>query len=377
MPPAAVFRHSMHQRIVVQTIRRSTPPCFDMSSPAGADFDNEWKKIQLSLGSGGFDLRKLLPRPRASGDKDEDGRNQRVYQAKVNMMCLMNTASHHQVLDWVAEAESKVRAETRVHVCGEFWKEGTYMCAKIDTAWRMNFLATHFSHVGLSLDLLTKVDHHDKNGVAMLMDYLAAIGPATRIPEVCLNKAICAMWLRKRILQLGRCTQEKIRDGPLATDGMLHWASSGVFRFRQVTGAPTKVVHVDGAEVDMPANFVLDASYHLQDNHSDQQAAIVMGSLTPIKIRSFFPKNLGPNTAALMNKKSCVTSSLALEAAAEHELSQRATAAAKSREQEATEAAKANETDRKRIAASKRAPAPPLAQKKRRATLGQILRATT
>lgn len=214
-----------------------------------------------------------------------------------------------------------------------------------------------------------------QNGISMLMDFLAAIGPMTRIPEACLNKAVCALWLKKRILQLGRCTRQRLMNGLLKADGTLDWAAHGVFQF-EGQGAATKVKHCDGAMIDMPPHFVLNRSYHLQDNHSDQAAAIVMGSLTPIKSRTFFLANLGPNTLALMNKKSGITTGLALEAAAEHEVSLKATAALKTRQQEAADAFKSSENDRKRTVAAKRAPAPPLAQKKRRATLGQVLAAT-
>lgn len=96
---------------------------------AQMDFETEWKKVQLSLQSGGFDVRKLLPRPRAVGDKEEEGRNTRTYNAKVKMLVMMNVAAPAQVLDWVAECEGKISAETRAAQSGDIFKEGTHTCA--------------------------------------------------------------------------------------------------------------------------------------------------------------------------------------------------------------------------------------------------------
>lgn len=214
----------------------TTPPPSTSTMSAATDFETEWKKVQVSLQSGGFDVRRLLPRPKPVGDKEEEGRNTRAYHAKVKMLVMMNFAAPAQVLDWVAECEGKVNTDTRVALTGEFFKDGTYMCAKIDVAWRMHFLQTHFESAGLTLATLKKIDSVDKNGISMLMVFLAAIGPMTRIPEACLNKAVCTMWLKKRILQLGRCTGEKFGSGLLRPGGTLDWASHGVFRFlRQET----------------------------------------------------------------------------------------------------------------------------------------------
>ena len=161
----------------------------------------------------------------------------------------------------------------------------------------------------------------------------------------------------------------------IAADGKLKWSTPGVYRFEK-TGEETFIVHVDGARVLVPVDFVWKNTHALQDNYSDLAASIIMGSLTPIKCKTFVGKNVGPNTTNILNKKSQVTNALAADAKAHYDSEAQAQSLKKSHKQQIAEVVKENEEGRKRRMSDKRGPpkAPPL--KKVRSLLGDVLTPT-
>lgn len=103
----------------------------------------------------------------------------------------------------------------------------------------------------------------------------------------------------------------------------------------------------------------------MQDNNNDQLAALAVGTLTPIRLRTFFPKNIGPNVQHLQNKGSASTNALAKEADALIQLQLKQKKDEVSAANQAEQALAENATTRKREAAAKTKPATPPAKKHR------------
>lgn len=185
-----------------------------------------------------------------------------------------------------------------------------------------------------------------------------------------MSKKVCDEWLARRIKSVGRLSADRVKKlvGP---NGKLDWTLAGVFSFVGA-GATLQVRHCDGQIVDTPEGFAFNNKYVLQDNHADSLASVVVSSLTPIRLKSFFPKHVGPNTASLLNRKSSVTNTLADEVYADMQQAKISEDVDAKRVRDVHQALEDNTSDRKREAAAKRKPKTPPA-KKHRVMMGSIL----
>lgn len=136
-----------------------------------------------------------------------------------------------------------------------------------------------YTGVGLTFARLQVVDNIDKHGIIELLDFVAGIGPATRLPEVCMSKKVRKEWLVRRIASVGRLTPERITK-LVGASGKLDWGRAGVFSFIG-GGASLQVTYCEGNAVYTPEGFAFNSKCILQDNHADALAIVVVGSLTP------------------------------------------------------------------------------------------------
>lgn len=139
------------------------PAARDETQTGVANYADAWASMQSQLATGQFDLRRVLQRPKKSGNSDEDGLNQRIFQAKVKVLIMMN-ANPGRCLDLCSQMESTLAAPPADVKSSGYFPSGTYLCVKIDTTWRMNFMVKHYASKGLDLVTLRKVDAQDKQG---------------------------------------------------------------------------------------------------------------------------------------------------------------------------------------------------------------------
>ena len=76
-----------------------------------------WRKVKSQIDAGGFDVRKVLPKPRMLGDRAEEDRAARNYNAKIKMIVILH-AFPDKVLDWLADVEQKAISYTAFSNCG-------------------------------------------------------------------------------------------------------------------------------------------------------------------------------------------------------------------------------------------------------------------
>lgn len=335
----------------------------------GMPFDAAWAQTEAALLSGSFDARRLLSKPVKSGDTEEDSQNRRVFRAKVKIMMLLNY-NEDRVLDLCSQVEAAVSTATAKSSSSECFPPGTYMCVKIPTDWRLKFITTRYAKDGLDLQTLQKVDAKDKNAVTELLDFIAGIGPTTRLHASCQSMRCCELWLEKRVNSLGRLTKKNMTD-LIQADGSLDWPNHGVFRFAQ-DGRRLVVKHIDGLEAPWPEEGLSLSNAALLDNHNDLAAAIRIGQMTPIRLRSLFGKGVGPNHPRIVNHKSAVTNALALEAEADYQVEMQDAKAALETTVKIQKVMVENSDKRKSEAKAKRAPTKPPA-KRHRTLLGTIL----
>lgn len=170
----------------------------DMCSPSpnvksrafGDDFETAWQQVHCQLQGGGFDVRRLLPRPRATGNRDEDAKHMRHYVAQVKLIALM-VYNPSKVLDWVADAEKSVLQPSGSNNDDERFVAGTYLFVKVEVPWRMAFLSRYYASNGLTFETLKRVVQKDKNGIIDVVDFLAGFTPSTKLPAECILKKTC------------------------------------------------------------------------------------------------------------------------------------------------------------------------------------------
>lgn len=330
------------------------------------EFNEAWEEVQRSMHNGSFDVRKLVPKPKNIGSTDKDDTNARLFSAKVKMM-LMLSKFPEKVFNLVSHGETACLGPS-IGVAaddGEF-APGAYLCCKIDKGFRSAFLVKHYAEQGFTAQAVEQIDRKDPRAIMELLDLFACIGPNTRLHPACQQKACCAQFLERR----GRLTKDKV-SALIKDDFGIDFVNNGCYKNR-VEGDVTVVQHVDGARVNWPNRNLRPEGAAMVDNHNDHMAAIVIDSLTPIKLKTFFAKNIGPNAPMVMNKKCAATNQLAIEA--EQQL--RVAAEEKERDAERQKvldrALGDNRIERVRAAVAKRRPSEPPA-KKHRAMLGDLL----
>lgn len=288
---------------------------------------------------------ELVRHPEARADDAAS----RLFTAKVKMMLVLQHFPN-QVFDLVSHAEKQcLGPSTGVAPDDSTFGAGAYICSNIDKAFRSAFLVKHFAPQGFTEEAVQNIDQKDPKSIMELVDFFACIGPNTRLHPTCVEKKCCEQFLLARIQQMGRLTSERVR-ALVKSDYGIDFVNHGCYKLH-VAGDVTQVEHVDGARVNWPGQTLRIEGAHMVDKHNDHMAAIVIDSLTPIKLKTFY----GPNE--------------------QEELGDQPTRARDTERRKNLERALGEcQKSRVRVAQAKRRPAEPPA-KKHRAMVGDLLQA--
>ena len=203
------------------------------------------------MAGGNFDARSFVSKPKRTGQEHVD---EQAFLAFKNLIKILDLCQQRPdiIPAMVNYGESRVMGHkmglSTAGGKGEDTFNPTYVkIGKLPKYWRAEFLTKHMSGVGLSPDVIEKVDKKSAAGVNQIFEYVTALPDSSSLPREMLSKEVCDSALASRVKALGRATAEFVGKA-ISQDGSLNWRDSGCYEIRK-DGDELVVAHVSGSQV--------------------------------------------------------------------------------------------------------------------------------
>lgn len=165
--------------------------------------------------------------------------------------------------------------------CSEEWT-GDYACIKnLPKSWMVSFLQFRSKGLLLTWKMDAKlIEKADPMYIPHLFCFETQTAMSQPLPAECMDKHVCTKVFDTKADQVEPRLKRFIADGGVAASGNVQW-KHGCFRLHFTDHKCTRVEHISGTTVDLPAHIVITSDFSLMDNHSD---LLARAELAPAKI---------------------------------------------------------------------------------------------
>lgn len=164
----------------------------------------------------------------------------------------------------------------------------------------------------------------DPEAIDQLVTFATQVVAKQKVPMELHTIAVMTTFMNRRSEAAGKRLTDFKNKGGIAYDGSLNWIHGSYTLVFDDTDRLTTIRHISGVAVQVDPNLGITKAWHMMSNYNDFEAAVRMLPMPPVRLCTFFPDGIGPNSLTNFVGKPKVLQKIAAECYQDWELQQRA-----------------------------------------------------
>lgn len=262
---------------------------------------------------------KKIPKVKKTGDVDKD---LQLNIERDSLIYIMDTLAANPSL--VMPTKGFMERELKKQAGAEKTKQGNYIggapfpadykyLAKIPRYWYTSWMVEN-SDGEITKDMASNLELADSAVLRRAFDFFTCTHSGHAWPQLALDRSVMSKMFAARSEECGPRLKGWWARA-VRRDSTVDWSKGGAYTllFDQATGRASRVKHVSGSTVDIPARINITADFSLVNGWSDSDAAAQLPPHEHYKLINFFTDETTPPLSIIMNKKAERLQTLAKE----------------------------------------------------------------
>lgn len=204
---------------------------------------------------------KHIPKGKRTKNNKENNHTQVLRSALVRVLKRFESDEESIMrVDGVLQADLVSAAETNAND-NDYWPSSYVKLYRLSSRWK-GALLVKASRGEISVSLLKALLRKDDQVVESMFSLFTQTTDKTYLPRMCLDKRVCEIFFLRRIEQCGNRWSGWAKLA--VKNDTVQWAKGGAYRLHWENERATKIAHVSGAMVDLPAHSVVGPEFEFK-----------------------------------------------------------------------------------------------------------------